>query len=113
MGVYVGLKQNRRKKQKLKKPTTIKVFVDEGDLPEGCGRTCAQHCAKVLRKELHGFFTNYFFDVRAVPGADDYNLVYDVEEPDRVMDTIDSMASYVEHVLKDPGMWCQCNKMEE
>jgi hypothetical protein len=108
MGVYIGLKESRRKQ--VQKPSTIKVFVD---LPEPHGLECAQHCAKELRRELNEFYTDYFLDVVIGKGKDDYTPVYDVEgDPHRVVEVIESMASYVEHVMDEPDAWCRCDKEE-
>jgi hypothetical protein len=108
MGVYIGLKESRRKQ--VQKSPTIKVFVD---LPEPHGLECAQHCAKVLRRELNDFYTKYFFDIVIGKGKDDYTLVYFTENnPHLVTEVIESMASYVENIIDTPEVWCQCDKEE-
>jgi len=113
MGVYIGLKEKRRKKPMREKPGTIKIFVEQDDLPDDCGAQCLQHCAKVLRVELHDFYTGYLFDVKIGKGADDYTRIFDVEKPEDVMDVTDSMLSYIENIIDSPEKWCQCNKEEE
>lgn len=106
MVVYVGLKEKRGKKQV--KNTTFKIFVCEKDLPSGCARQCVMHAIKALRNQLNEFYADLHFDVTYGDRPDDLTAAYETVDSDAVMDTLESIEDYIDCVLDDPEVWCQC-----